>query len=139
MACEQMIDFVMSIVFTKLASQLTAEKFTDLAIIPAIFVVMTAVSYVCSYIISRLFRFQKRQANFVTAMAVGFPPSRVREADEANKNRSLATPILYQSPSLFLYRRLCRAFTGIVFRTTTTTRSLHEGFSTSSSSNNLVN
>lgn len=59
-----------SIVFTKLASQLTAEKFTDLAIIPAIFVVMTAVSYMCSYIISRLFRFKKRQANFVTAMAV---------------------------------------------------------------------
>ncbi|EEA25511.1 Auxin Efflux Carrier superfamily [Talaromyces marneffei ATCC 18224] len=60
----------MSIVFTKLASQLTAEKFTDLAIIPAIFVVMTAVSYFCSYLIARLFRFKKRQANFVTAMAV---------------------------------------------------------------------
>lgn len=66
--------FRMSIVFTKLASQLTAEKFTDLAIIPAIFVVMTAVSYMCSYIISRLFRFKKRQANFVTAMAVRHSP-----------------------------------------------------------------
>lgn len=63
----------MSIVFTKLASQLTAEKFTDLAIIPAIFVVMTAVSYFCSYLIARLFRFKKRQANFVTAMAVCLP------------------------------------------------------------------
>lgn len=74
-----------SIVFTKLASQLTAEKFTDLAIIPAIFIVMTAVSYGCSYIISRLFRFKKRQANFVTAMAVGFPSSWWREAVGANK------------------------------------------------------
>ncbi|PCG96824.1 Auxin efflux carrier [Penicillium occitanis (nom. inval.)] len=62
--------FTPCLVFTKLASQLTAEKFTDLAIIPAIFIVMTAVSYCCSYIISRLFRFKKRQANFVTAMAV---------------------------------------------------------------------
>lgn len=73
-AYQQMINdcVCISIVFTKLASQLTAEKFTDLAIIPAIFIVMTAVSYGCSYIISRLFRFKKRQANFVTAMAVGF-------------------------------------------------------------------
>lgn len=60
----------MCIVFTKLASQLTAEKLTDLAIIPAIFIVMTAVSYLCSSVISRVFRFKKRQANFVTAMAV---------------------------------------------------------------------
>ncbi|EED21386.1 Auxin Efflux Carrier superfamily [Talaromyces stipitatus ATCC 10500] len=62
--------FTPCLVFTKLASQLTAEKFTDLAIIPAIFVVMTAVSYFCSYIVARLFRFKKRQANFVTAMGV---------------------------------------------------------------------
>jgi hypothetical protein len=75
----------MSIVFTKLASQLTAEKFTDLAIIPAIFIVMTIVSYLCSYIISRLFRFKKRQANFVTAMAVGFPPSWCEKTVVANK------------------------------------------------------
>ncbi|OKL64185.1 hypothetical protein UA08_01007 [Talaromyces atroroseus] len=62
--------FTPCLVFTKLASQLTAEKFTDLAIIPAIFVVMTAVSYLCSSAISRVFRFKKRQSNFVTAMAV---------------------------------------------------------------------
>ena len=101
-----MIVFCMWIVFTKLASQLTAEKFTDLAIIPAIFIVMTAVSYCCSYIISRLFRFKKRQANFVTAMAVGFPPSWWQEAEGANKNRFLATRTRYQFPSLFLYRKL---------------------------------
>lgn len=75
----------MSIVFTKLASQLTAEKFTDLAIIPAIFIMMTAVSYFCSYIIARLFRFKKRQANFVTAMAVGFLPFGGEKIVVANK------------------------------------------------------
>jgi predicted permease len=61
---------LMIIVFTKLASQLTAEKLTDLAIIPIIFIVMTCVSYLCSSLVSRLFRFKKRQANFVTAMGV---------------------------------------------------------------------
>ncbi|QKX62089.1 uncharacterized protein TRUGW13939_09245 [Talaromyces rugulosus] len=62
--------FTPCLVFTKLASQLTAEKLTDLAIIPLIFVVMTCVSYLCSSLVSRLFRFKKRQANFVTAMGV---------------------------------------------------------------------
>lgn len=57
-------------VFTKLGSQLTAEKLTDLAIIPVIFVVQTAVSYLCAFIVARCFRFKKRQSNFVVAMAV---------------------------------------------------------------------
>lgn len=56
--------------FTKLASQLTAEKLTDLAIIPVIFIIQTSVSYFCSAVVSRCFRFKKRQANFVAAMAV---------------------------------------------------------------------
>ncbi|KAK2762233.1 hypothetical protein FQN54_001243 [Arachnomyces sp. PD_36] len=62
--------FTPCLIFTKLASQLTAKKLTDLAIIPVIFIVQTIVSYTCSAIISRCFRFKKRQANFVTAMAV---------------------------------------------------------------------
>lgn len=62
------------LVFTKLASQLTADKLIDLAIIPVIFIVMTGVSYVCSSLVSRLFRFKKRQANFVTAMGVRMAP-----------------------------------------------------------------
>ena len=57
-------------VFTKLASQLSAEKLSDLAIIPAIFVVQTLVSWVVSKIVSRLFRFNRRASNFVTAMGV---------------------------------------------------------------------
>jgi hypothetical protein len=61
-------------VFTKLASQLTAEKLTDLAIIPVIFVLQTLVSYLCSIVISRCFRFKKRQSNFVAAMAVSESP-----------------------------------------------------------------
>lgn len=57
-------------VFTKLASQLNAEKLSELAIIPAIFVIQTAVSWLVSVLIVKLFRFNKRSANFVTAMGV---------------------------------------------------------------------
>ncbi|CEN62528.1 Putative Auxin efflux transporter family protein (Eurofung) [Aspergillus calidoustus] len=62
--------FTPCLIFIKLGSQLTAEKLTDLAIIPAIFIVQTAVSYFCAFVVSRCFRFQKRPANFVAAMAV---------------------------------------------------------------------
>ncbi|KAL3448649.1 auxin efflux carrier [Aspergillus insuetus] len=62
--------FTPCLIFIKLGSQLTAEKLTDLAIIPAIFIVQTAVSYFCAFVVSRCFRFKKRPANFVAAMAV---------------------------------------------------------------------
>ncbi|KAH1524401.1 hypothetical protein KXX18_005448 [Aspergillus fumigatus] len=62
--------FTPCLIFIKLGSQLTAEKITDLAIIPFIFIVQTFVSYSCAWAISRCFRFKKRQANFVAAMAV---------------------------------------------------------------------
>ncbi|PGH33153.1 choline kinase [[Emmonsia] crescens] len=62
--------FTPCLVFTKLASQLTADKLTDLAIIPCIFVIQTLVSFLCASLISRLFRFKKRQSNFVVAMGV---------------------------------------------------------------------
>lgn len=58
------------IVFTKLGSQLSVQKSTDLAIIPVIFVVQTSISYLSSRVVSRYFRFKRRQSNFVTAMAV---------------------------------------------------------------------
>ncbi len=57
-------------VFTKLASQLTASKLADLAIIPFIFVAQIGVSWLCAWIVSKLFGFGKRPRNFVTAMAV---------------------------------------------------------------------
>lgn len=62
--------FTPCLIFTKLASQLTAEKLVELAIIPVIFVAQTLVSYLCSIGISKLFRFPKRAQNFVTAMGV---------------------------------------------------------------------
>lgn len=58
-------------VFTKLGSQLNADKLYELAVIPFIFLLQTLVSWLCSYLVSKAFRFGKRQANFVTAMAVG--------------------------------------------------------------------
>jgi predicted permease len=55
-------------VFTKLASQLTLSKIADLAIIPVLFVFMTAVSYFCSLGVAKLFGFDKPARNFVIAM-----------------------------------------------------------------------
>lgn len=62
--------FTPCLVFTKLASQLTPNKLADLGVIPVIFVVQTLVSWACAAVVSRGFRFNKKQANFVTAMAV---------------------------------------------------------------------
>ncbi|RYO86326.1 hypothetical protein DL766_007929 [Monosporascus sp. MC13-8B] len=53
-----------------LTSQLNAQKLTDLTIIPIIFTIQTAVSYLVSIGVSKTFRLRKRPANFVTAMGV---------------------------------------------------------------------
>jgi len=62
--------FTPSLIFTKLASQLTADKLADLAIIPVIFIVQTLVSYACAWVIARCMGFKKRQSNFLIAMGV---------------------------------------------------------------------
>ncbi|KAL7795821.1 auxin efflux carrier [Trichoderma ceciliae] len=62
--------FTPCLIFTKLASQLNAEKLSDLAIIPAIFIAQTLVSWVVSILVAKGFRFNKRASNFVTAMGV---------------------------------------------------------------------
>jgi predicted permease len=62
--------FTPCLIFTKLASQLNARRFADLAVIPVIFVVMTLVSWSCSFVINKACRFNRRAANFVTAMSV---------------------------------------------------------------------
>ena len=59
-----------SLVFTKLASQLNADKLVELAVIPFIFVIQIAVSYLVSRIVSKCFGFNSRASNFVTAMGV---------------------------------------------------------------------
>ncbi|KAF2660037.1 kinase-like protein [Lophiostoma macrostomum CBS 122681] len=56
--------------FTKLASQLTAEKLVELGVIPFIFIVQVIVSYISALIVSRVCGFNKRAKNFVIAMAV---------------------------------------------------------------------
>ena len=58
------------IVFTKLASQLTADKLSELAVIPVIFLVQTAISYIAALLVSKVCGFKKRARNFVIAMAV---------------------------------------------------------------------
>jgi len=62
--------FTPCLIFTKLASQLTVDKLADLAVIPILFVFMTAVSYAGSILVARLFGFRRRAKNFVIAMGV---------------------------------------------------------------------
>ncbi|KAI1080073.1 auxin efflux carrier [Whalleya microplaca] len=62
--------FTPCLIFTKLASQLNADKLVDLAVIPIIFVIQTLVSYVVSIGVAKAFRLGKRPSNFVTAMGV---------------------------------------------------------------------
>ncbi|KAF2204903.1 auxin efflux carrier superfamily protein-like protein [Delitschia confertaspora ATCC 74209] len=62
--------FTPCLIFTKLASQLTAEKLVELGVIPFIFLTQLLVSYVSAVGVSRIFGFKKRAKNFVVAMAV---------------------------------------------------------------------
>lgn len=62
--------FTPCLIFTKLASQLNADKLVELGVIPIIFVIQTLVSYLVATIVSRCFGFNKRASNFVTAMGV---------------------------------------------------------------------
>jgi predicted permease len=57
-------------VFTKLASQLSLQKLPELAVIPLLFTIMTVVSLLSSGLMTKIFGFNQRQKNFVTAMAV---------------------------------------------------------------------
>ena len=57
-------------VFTKLASQLNANKLLELAVIPFIFGIQTLVSYLCSRGMAKVFGLSKRPTNFVIAMGV---------------------------------------------------------------------
>ncbi|KAK4239751.1 auxin efflux carrier [Achaetomium macrosporum] len=57
-------------VFTKLASQLNADKLIELGVIPVIFFIQTLVSYVVARVVAQCFGFNRRASNFVTAMGV---------------------------------------------------------------------
>lgn len=62
--------FTPCLIFTKLASQLNADKLIELGVIPIIFVIQTFVSYMVSVGVGKCFGFNKRASNFVTAMGV---------------------------------------------------------------------
>lgn len=62
--------FTPCLIFTKLASQLNADKLVELGVIPIIFIIQTFISYLVSIGVSKAFRLKKRPANFVTAMGV---------------------------------------------------------------------
>jgi len=64
--------FTPCLIFTKLASQLNADKLADLAVIPFIFVLQTLVSFLCAQVMARVWGFgrKKMQKNFILAMGV---------------------------------------------------------------------
>ncbi|KAI7765624.1 hypothetical protein LZL87_014136 [Fusarium oxysporum] len=62
--------FTPCLIFTKLASRLTTDKLSELAIIPVIFIIQMFVSWAISVIVGRLFGFSGRFANFITAVGV---------------------------------------------------------------------
>ncbi|KAK0376251.1 membrane transporter [Colletotrichum limetticola] len=62
--------FTPCLIFTKLASQLNADKLLDLAVIPIIFIIQTLVSWLVATGVARGFGFNRRATNFVTAMGV---------------------------------------------------------------------
>ncbi|KAL2867564.1 auxin efflux carrier [Aspergillus lucknowensis] len=66
--------FTPCLIFSMLASQLNTAKLSDLAIIPAIFIVQLLVSLVAARIVSKTFHFGRRASNFIIAMSV-FPNS----------------------------------------------------------------
>jgi len=65
-----MANILVDKVFTKLASQLNPSKLAELGVIPVIFLIQLAVSYLVSIGVSRCFRLNRRATNFVTAMGV---------------------------------------------------------------------
>lgn len=62
--------FTPCLIFTKLASQLNADKLVELGVIPIIFIIQILISYLAATLVSKGFRLNKRASNFVTAMGV---------------------------------------------------------------------
>ena len=84
--------FTPCLVFTKLASQLNADKLADLAVIPVIFIAQTLISWLCATLVSKAFGFKKRQSNFVVAMAVSRTPCETCSATDQTGLRKLQLP-----------------------------------------------
>lgn len=130
--------FTPCLIFSKLASQLTAEKLIELAIIPLIFAVQTLVSWACSMLVGRLiFRFDKRPRNFVTAMAVRHDKIFLK-IEKANHIRCLVIPTPSPSPSSSPSPRPYPASTGTRYQAIMTTKWVRAGSCTFSSSSSLV-
>ncbi|MCJ1468798.1 hypothetical protein MMC07_007428 [Pseudocyphellaria aurata] len=62
--------FTPCLIFTKLGSQLSADKLADLAVIPVIYLLQVGISYLSSILVAKVFGFKSRARNFVIAMGV---------------------------------------------------------------------
>ncbi|KAA8915952.1 hypothetical protein TRICI_001869 [Trichomonascus ciferrii] len=62
--------FTPCLIFSKLASSLSLKALVDVAVIPVFFCLTTFITLVSGRVVSRIFKFNKAETNFVTAMAV---------------------------------------------------------------------
>ena len=62
--------FTPCLIFIKLASKLSLSVLVDVSVIPMLFVFSAIVTYGTAKLTSRIFQFNRRESNFVTAMAV---------------------------------------------------------------------
>lgn len=135
------VQLTILLVFTKLASQLTASKLGELAIIPVIFLAQTLVSYLCSIGVSRLFAFKRRPRNFVVAMAVSCAVHTLLSSHSLTRltTRYLVTQTRCRSPWSFRCQRPLKDCIGTEYQGTMTMRWQRAGSCISSSSNNWDN
>lgn len=62
--------FTPCLIFSKLASSLSLKALVDISVIPVFYAFSTLVTYFSSKLVSRIFKFNRRESNFVTAMGV---------------------------------------------------------------------
>jgi predicted permease len=60
--------FTPCLIFSKLASSLSLKALVDISVIPIFFAFSTLVTFSCSKLVCRIFNFNRRESNFVTAM-----------------------------------------------------------------------
>lgn len=60
--------FTPCLIFSKLASSLSLKALVDISVIPVFFAFSTLVTFSCSKLVCRIFNFNRRESNFVTAM-----------------------------------------------------------------------
>ncbi|CCH45740.1 putative transporter [Wickerhamomyces ciferrii] len=62
--------FTPALIFSKLAKSLSLKKLLEIIVIPIFYAISTGISYIVSLIVSKFFKFDEYESNFVIAMSV---------------------------------------------------------------------